>query len=309
MARRELGPAALRVAQAVAAVIPSGPVVVGVSGGADSLALALGARWAAARSGTDLLAVTVDHGLQPGSDEVAQRVIAQLAARDIRGVVRTVEVSDAGGGLEADARDARLAALSATGHPVLLGHTMDDQAEQVLLGIFRGSGTRSLAGMSPRRDLFLRPLLDIRRTTTEQACREWGIDAWEDPHNAEVRFTRVRARRHLAELNDALGRDLSPMLARTAELARIDADHLDALAEPHVPATPELGVAEVAELAPALRLRVLRAWLRRHGLAVEMVHILAVDRLLTGWRGQGPIELPGGRVLRRGAHLRCEPMA
>lgn len=306
MARRELGPAALAVAQAVAEVLPAGPVVVGVSGGADSLALALGARWAASRAATEVRAVVVDHGLQPGSGDVAHRVIAQLAGHGIPGEVRVVEVPDTGAGLEADARDARLAVLSAPGHPVLLGHTMEDQAEQVLLGIFRGSGTRSLAGISPRRDLFLRPLLGIRRAVTEQACREWGLDVWEDPHNADARFTRVRARHHLGALNDALGRDLVPMLARTAELARIDADYLDALAAPHVPTGDVLPVADVAALASALRMRVLREWLRRQGGRVEMVHVVAVDQLLTHWRGQGPIDVPGTRVTRRGGYLHCD---
>lgn len=303
MARRELGPAALQVAQAVGEILPAGPVVVGVSGGPDSMALAMGAQWAAGRRDARVRALVVDHGLQAGSADVAARVVNDLRSRGLDAEVRRVEVPETGQGLEADARDARLAALGESGDPVLLGHTMDDQAEQVLLGLLRGSGTRSLAGMPLRRGLFLRPLLGVRAEVTRQACREWRIEPWLDPHNQDHRFARVRARDHLADLSEALGRDLAPMLARTADLARMDADHLDHLAEPHVPEGESLDVAGVSALPDALRLRVVREWLRRRGLPVEMVHILAVDQLLTAWRGQGPIAVPGAQVHRRDGAL------
>lgn len=303
MARRELGPAALQVAQAVADALPSGPVVVGVSGGADSLALALGAVWAAPRRQSRVHAIVVDHGLQAGSAAVAEHVQRQLTDRGLACEIRTVTVENTGQGPEADARDARLAALREPGHPVLLGHTLDDQAEQVLLGLLRGSGTRSLAGMPARREQFLRPLLGLRRQVTAQACREWRIEPWQDPHNADERYTRVRARRQLGQLSAALGRDLAPILARTADLARIDADYLDELAEPHVPDGHSISAPELAALPDALRLRVVREWLRRGGLPIEMVHILAVDALITGWRGQGPVAVPGARVARRGDSL------
>ncbi|GAB3816460.1 tRNA lysidine(34) synthetase TilS [Tessaracoccus terricola] len=309
MARRELGPAALEVAQAVAALLPTGEVVVGVSGGADSLALALGAQWAAARSGTVVRCIVVDHGLQDGSDAVARRVVEQLDARGIHAEVRRVAVDlESGDGLESAARDARLETLAAEGVPVLLGHTLDDQAESVLLGLLRGSGVRSLAGMAQVRAPFLRPLLGIRRTTTQQACGEWGIEYWSDPHNTDERFARVRVRNHVGGLSEALGRDVAPALARSATLARIDADYLDGLAlgiGVKALSGRDLRADVVADLPDAIRLRVIRDWLAAHGVEpLAMVHLQAVDALVAAWRGQGPVDLPGARVLRTDGTLR-----
>ncbi|MDO5094152.1 MAG: tRNA lysidine(34) synthetase TilS [Propionibacteriaceae bacterium] len=304
MARRELGPAALRVARAVALRLPAGPVLVGVSGGADSLALALGAAWAAPRSGAQVRCVVVDHGLQPGSAEVADGVAATLRERGLRAEVRRVTVTD-GGGLEAAAREARLAALTRDGHPVLLGHTLDDQAETVLLGLLRGSGLRSLAGMAPVRGLLRRPLLGLRRADTEAACRDWGVDWWRDPMNQDPRFARVRARAALALLDDQLGRDLAVALARTARLAAADADYLDSLAvaaRAQLADGDALDVAGLTDLPEALRGRVLLAWLRELG-AAEQVHVDAVTALVDVWHGQGPVAVPGGSVRRIAGQL------
>lgn len=308
MARRELGPASLVVARAVADMLPSGPVTLGCSGGADSLALALGARWAATRRGSDVKCVVVDHGLQEGSDVVAGRVVDLLIREGMSAESRRVHVAgDAPGGLEAAARVARLDALASDGVPVLLGHTLDDQAESVLLGLLRGSGTRSLAGMASVRGPFLRPLLGVRRATTVAACQQWGVEAWEDPHNIDPRFRRVRTRQHLGALSEALGQDVGPALARTAALARVDAEFLDDLAADAlamVDPTADLTVERVRTLPDALRLRVLRDWLMSRGAPhVEMVHVLAVDALITSWSGQGPVDVPGGRVARHGATL------
>lgn len=310
MARRELGPASLAVAQAVAAVLPQGPVTVGCSGGADSLALALGARWAAPRCGAEVHCVVIDHGLQTGSKEVARRVVDLLADEGIPAESRRVSIAaDASGGPEAAARDARLESLARGGSPVLLGHTLDDQAESVLLGLLRGSGTRSLAGMARTRGPFIRPLLELRRTTTVAACQEWGVSPWQDPHNDEDRFRRVRARRHLGDLATALGRDVAPALARSARLARMDADLLDQLATEAAAGLDmdgDLPVAAVRDLPDALRLRLVRDWLAPQASPVfSMAHVMAVDALITDWRGQGAVDLPGCRVHRHGAILRC----
>jgi tRNA(ile)-lysidine synthase len=305
VARRELGPAALRVGQAVAELLPSGPVVVGVSGGADSMALALGAVWASPRTRSEVLCVVVDHGLQAGSVEVAQRTVDALMSRGIAAEVRRVEVGR-DGGIEAAARRARLAALSRDGHPVLLGHTLDDQAETVLLGLLRGSGIRSLAGMAPRRGLFLRPLLGIRRAETEAACRDWDIEWWSDPMNSDPRFARVRARSVLALLGSELGRDVAVGLARTADLARSDADLLDELAElafDRARRDAALDVAALAGQPDAIRGRVLLRWLRSHGSEATQVHVAAVDDLVLAWRGQGPVAVPGGAVRRVAGRL------
>ena len=299
MARRELPPAALTVAAAVAAALPD-DAIVGCSGGADSLALALGAAWAARRSGTRVEAVVIDHGLQPGSADVADGVVARLAAAGVTARAHRVEVRPGAEGLEAAARAARLAALAEPGRPVLLGHTLDDQAETVLLGLLRGSGTRSLAGMAAVRGRFHRPLLGLRRADTEAACRAWGVEWWEDPMNDDPAFARVRARRALATLAAELGRDVAPALARTARLARADADLLDALAADAARPTPagRLRVDDVGGLADAVRWRVLRSWLRAAGLEPSFEGLLAVDALVVSWRGQGPTSLPGGSVAR-----------
>ncbi|MDO5736032.1 MAG: tRNA lysidine(34) synthetase TilS [Propionibacteriaceae bacterium] len=308
MARRELGPASLAVAHAVASVLPSAPVVIGCSGGADSLALALGARWAGTRCGAEVRVIVIDHGLQDGSDEVARRVVELLTREGMTAESRRVRIdADAPGGTEAAAREVRLAALASDGFPVLLGHTLDDQAESVLLGLLRGSGTRSLAGMAGERGPFIRPLLGVRRAATVQACAEWDVEPWEDPHNTDDRFRRVRARGHLEELSGAMGADVAPALARTASLARMDADLLDQLAVRACAGhdlTRELPVEAVAGLPDALRLRVLRDWLLAHGAPnVAMVHVMALDLLLRDWRGQGAVGVPGGRVERRGSAL------
>jgi tRNA(Ile)-lysidine synthase len=180
----------------------------------------------------------------------------------------------------------------------------------VLLGLARGSGTRSLAGMPARRGLLRRPLLDVPRADTEQACRALGLRPWSDPHNAAPRFARARARAALPVLEDALGPGLVAALARTAALARADADALDEIAErAHLALDPHAGrgahdldVGGLADLAPAVRGRVLRRALVAAGCpagSLGAAHLRSVDALVTSWRGQGTVALPGGVRARR----------
>lgn len=303
MARRELAPAALRVARAVAELLPDGDVVVGCSGGADSTALAMGAQWAVRRTGGSVRALVVDHGLQADSARVAGQAVARLRQAGVEAVSVPVSVEPAGEGIEAAARTARLAALAASGLPVLLGHTMDDQAESVLLGLVRGSGARSLAGMAAVRGQFIRPLLGLRRCDTVGACRAWGVRWWDDPMNDDTSYARVRARALLAELHAGLGRDLAPALARTAVLARADADLLEALAVELSGANDPSDCRWLAAQPDALRWRVLHRWLTDWGAAVGQRHVFAVDALVTRWHGQGPVPVPGGEVRRVEGHL------
>ena len=154
----------------------------------------------------------------------------------------------ADGGPEAAARTARYAALQseAAGRQatIWLGHTLDDQAESVLLGLARGSGPRSLAGMAARTGRLVRPLLGLRRSVTEQACAELDLDPWRDPHNDDPRFARVRVRRTvLPTLEAELGPGVAEALARTAALVRDDADLLDGLAAEADPGTDALDAA------------------------------------------------------------------
>ncbi len=219
-------------------------------------------------------------------------------------------VRAAGEGPEAAARTARYDALQAAAAElgagrVLLGHTRDDQAEQVLLGLARGSGARSLAGMPRRRGVFARPLLDLPRVTTAQACAVTGLDPWQDPHNADPAYRRVRARRLLGELERELGPGVVPALARSADLLREDADLIDGLA---VEARRTLGAgapdaAALAALPRAVRARVWRLLAVEAGApagALFAVHVDALDALVgPRWRGQGPVDLPGGLQGRR----------
>lgn len=264
---------------------------VAVSGGPDSLALT-----AAAAALLPTTALIVDHGLQAGSDLVAHatRTMAlRLGCVDAR--ILAVRVGDAGGP-EAAARAARYTALDSArgGVPVLLGHTLDDQAETVLLGLSRGSGARSLAGMRVCDPPWFRPLLGIRRSVTVAACAELGLTPWDDPHNSDGRYTRVRLRRDvLPLLEEVLGGGVAEALARTAAALREDTDLLDGMAAEHLKDALDgggLDVCAVRSLPGPLRRRVVRGWLLAGGaVGLTDTQIRAVDTLLTDWRGQGGV--------------------
>lgn len=313
MARRALGPASLAVVQAVDRLGPA-PFLVACSGGPDSLALAAAATVVAVRREVGVRAVVVDHGLQRGSDQVAVDVVAQLHEKlAIPAQVVTVQVGRAGAGPEADARHARYQALSQAADPaeqILLGHTLDDQAETVLLGLARGSGIRSLAGMPAQRGRFVRPLLGLRRSLTAEACREFGLKPWLDPHNADPRFARVRVRTAaLPTLEQELGPGITEALARSAALARADADYLDDVATTAAAglAGPGLEADAVAKLPGPIATRVLQAWLRDSGADdLTAAHVQAVWALVADWHGQVGVDLPGVRVSRVNGRLRAD---
>jgi tRNA(Ile)-lysidine synthase len=282
----------------------AGPVLVACSGGADSVALAAALAFEGPRAAREVGAVIVDHGLQPGSAEQAQDTAELLRSLRLAPVlVVRVTVGDAGGP-EGAARDARSAALRAaatdSGGVVALGHTLDDQAETVLLGLARGSGPRSVAGMVEHRAPFWRPLLGVRRETTRAACAAQRLPVWDDPWNTDPAYTRVRLRGEvLPLLDEVLGGGVAPALARTAALLREDLEALDALAAAELAtllgADGGLPVGRLAGLPAAVRRRVLRSWLLRAGVPdLQGVHLAAVDALLTRWRGQGRADLPGG---------------
>jgi len=297
-------------------------VVVACSGGADSLALLAATVFEARKLAVPVIGATVDHGLQPGSADRAGAVVDQMQRLGAADTVSVqVSVAPTGQGIEAAAREARYAALSKVAadrgsHLVLLGHTRDDQAETVLLGLTRGSGGRSLAGMPRSLDgLFHRPLLDLTRAETEAACRAEGISFWTDPHNSDPRFTRSRIRhRVLPVLEAELGPGVAAALARTAEMVRADVEALDRLAErwydEHRGQSGHDGVAlDVAELAgldEAIRHRVLRLAALEAGCPsgeLFRVHVLAAGELVTGYRGQTRIELPGPVHATRAGNL------
>jgi tRNA(Ile)-lysidine synthase len=305
-------------------------VLVGLSGGADSLALAAATAFEAPRAGLRAGAVIVDHRLQEGSADVAAHAAGQARELGLDPVmVRTVTVTPSGGaartgtatgagdGPEAAARIARYSALDGalveTGaRAVLLGHTLDDQAETVLLGLARGSGAASLQGMSERTGAYWRPLLGIRRAQTRQFCADSNLAPWDDPHNVDLRYSRVRVRRNvLPVLESELGPGVAEALARTAEQLREDSQALDELVLEFIeeicePAEGGIAVSVGALEAnpPALRQRVIRFVVASEfGVSLERVHTLAATRLVTDWHGQKALDLPGVRVERQGGFL------
>ena len=313
----ELSPSSPRDAPAASASAPL--VLVALSGGPDSLALAAATAFEAPRAGLRAGAVIVDHGLQAGSAEVAAAAAAQARELGLDPVlVRRVEVTGEGGP-EAAARTARYAALEAAAAEtdaslVLLGHTLDDQAETVLLGLARGSGAASLAGMPARTRRFARPLLGIRRETTRQACADAGLTPWDDPHNVDRGYARVRVReRVLPVLEAELGPGIAEALARTAEQLREDdeafSEQIDEFIE-EICEPSEAGIAvSVGALTAnpaALRQRIIRhVVLSEFGVSLSRAQTIEVARLVTDWHGQGPIDLPAGiRVTRH--HGRVE---
>jgi tRNA(Ile)-lysidine synthase len=291
-------------------------VLVACSGGADSLALAAAAAFEARSAPWQPGLVTVDHGIQPGSAEQAERVRRWAVSAELDPVEVCRVAVGTTGGPEAAARTARYAALDSMADryaaaAVLLGHTLDDQAETVLLALARGSGARSLSGMAPVRGRYRRPLLGLGRAITVGACAAEGLIPWQDPHNADGGYTRVRVRAVLRSLEQAAP-GATAGLARSAELLRADADALDEFAELARPAVTSrdggLECAALADLAPALRSRILRAAAIAAGAsagALTRAHVQAVDALVVGWAGQGPVSLPGGvQAWRRSGLLR-----
>lgn len=314
-------------------------VLVGLSGGPDSLALAAATAFEAPRAKVRAGAIIVDHGLQEASADVAARAADQATRLGLDPVIVTRVQVGTDGGPEAAAREARYhayaAAIEQTGATaVLLGHTLDDQAETVLLGLARGSGAGSLQGMAPvvraeirnpalpsaleppnsgphQHHLLVRPLLGIRRSTTEAFCADSGLEPWTDPHNADPAFTRVRVRDTvLPMLEEELGPGIALALARTAEQLREDESALDQFAEEliedlaeHAEAGISLSVSGLLANPAALRQRIIRlAVSAEFGVPISRSQTLEVARLVTDWHGQGPVHLPGIRVKRHG-HL------
>lgn len=320
--RPGLDPAVAEIRRAVRAALATvtGPVLVGLSGGADSLALAAAVAFEAPKAGLAASAAVIDHGLQDASDVVAARAAA--AAEGLGLAVRVIRVQvGTDGGPEAAAREARRAALltaarAARAEAVMLAHTLDDQAETVLIGLARGSGAASLAGMSPDRIeegvRILRPLLEVRRTTTRAACVAEGLPPWDDPQNLDRRFLRVRVRQDVMPVLEAeLGPGVAEALARTSDQLREDAaafaDMIDETVEDiveHAEAGIAVSVPALAANPPALRHRLIRHVVAgEFGQSLTRAQTLEVARLVTHWHGQGPLDLPGCRARRDGARL------
>ena len=284
--------------------------LVAVSGGADSLALACALIKEAPELAITLIAVTVDHQLQSGSNEQAKQVQTQLKVMGYQEVIiEKVSVFEKSG-LEADARTARYTALDSIAHAygatqIFLGHTRDDQAETVLLGLARGSGTRSLSGMATVNGKYARPFLQLTRAQTVAACQEADLQPWSDPHNLNEKFSRVRVRNKVMPvMEEEIGPGIAAALARSAAILRDDADALDEMAQAVISRVDlsDLDCAALAELPRAIRSRILRAAIYAAGApsgSLSADHLAAVEALITSWHGQGEVSLPGGVKVAR----------
>ncbi len=284
--------------------------LVAVSGGADSLALAYALIKESESLALRAIAVTIDHQLQNQSAAVAEKTADQLRRFGYQEVLIEKVVVSTESGVEAGARDARYQALSTLAEKfnstkVFLGHTRDDQAETVLLGLARGSGTRSLSGMAIENGIYLRPLLAITREQTERACKEIEVEYWNDPHNSNTDFSRVKVRQEVLPLMEQeLGPGIAAALARSASLLRDDADALDAIAQREISRLnlTDLDATVLVVLPRAIRTRILRAAIYAAGApsgSISADHVGAIEALVTSWHGQGAVSLPGGVKVER----------
>ncbi len=270
-------------------------VEVGVSGGADSTALLV----LAVAAGCEVTAVHVDHGLRPGSPAEAELVAA--TAHRFRAKFRAACATVAPGpNLEARARAARYEAL---GPHALVGHTLDDRAETILLNLLRGSGAAGMAALRPPDPR--RPLLALRRRETRSVCAELRVGVIEDPSNHDPSFRRNRVRHELLPLlDDIADRDVAPLLVRTGDLVAQDEQVLAALADRVDPTDAEA----VAGAPPSIAARALRSWLAdaHDGYSPSAAE---VERVLEVARGETvATQLAGGsRVARHARRLRLEP--
>ena len=279
--------------------------LVAVSGGADSLALAAALIIESKELALIPIAVTIDHQLQENSKQQAEKVIKQLKELGYGQVISKEVVVSLESGLESGARDARYTALmecvaETKAVKVFLGHTRDDQAETVLLGLARGSGARSLSGMAAENGMYVRPFLSITRAETEAACHQWKLDFWNDPHNTNTDFTRVKVRREVIPyLEENLDPGISRALVRTASLLRDDADALDQWAARE---GGDLDCQRLAELPKAIRTRIIRTAALAAGATAGQLtfeQVGAIDALICAWKGQGAVSLPGGVKVER----------
>ena len=285
-------------------------VLVAVSGGADSLALAAALVPECNNLLVNLIGVTIDHQLQNKSSEQAAKVFSQLAQLGISEVEIVKVDVDLVDGIEASARRARYSALDEVAEKlnaklIFLGHTLNDQAEGVLLGLARGSGARSLSGMAKLNGKYARPLLGISRAQTLAACAENNLTPWVDPHNSDSQFARVRVRTvALPKLEESIGPGITEALARSADLLRDDADALDALANDFAVGhnLADLEISALAALSKAVRTRVIRLAIYAAGAptgSISADHVASVEALITSWHGQGACSLPGGVKVER----------
>lgn len=290
--------------------IANDTVLVGFSGGADSLALLAAVAFEAKKFSIEPIAVIIDHGLQESSKSVALNAKLTAESLGVKAIIRKVSVGTEGG-LENAAREARYQAFSEVKEELnasylLLGHNLNDQAESVLLGLMRGSGPRSIAGMQEVTDWILRPFLTISGEQLRQACEDQGLEFWDDPHNDDPRFARVEIRKILNELEASGSAGVIESLARTAEQMQEAEAIIQPLIEGLVSEIEDKSSVEIEfleKLDTAYRRRVIHRLAVLNSAELARVHVLEIEKLVTNWHGQKPLNLPGITVSRVGTHL------
>ena len=316
--RKRLSPAQGAIRHAVRQALvthtkPGQKLLIAVSGGADSLALASATLFESKKLKLAVATVSIDHGLQKNSSKVTEQTLEKLQQIGfVECWSKKVKVGSKGGP-EAAARDARYQALESIRAEsdsdfIVLGHTANDQAETVLLGLTRGSGSRSLSGMSVKTGKLLRPLLSIERSTTVQFCKDERISAWQDPQNKDLKFLRVRIRKVILPfLEKQLGSAVFNNLIRTGSQLQEDDQYLSDVANrafKKIAKTSSqvvtLGHAELLKLPEAIRNRVIKSAIDYFAVDSSRTHVLAVADLVLNWHGQKPLALPGVRVERKG---------
>ena len=283
-------------------------VLVGCSGGADSLALVWTTLVVGKRLELKVGAIIVDHQLIPESNDVALNAKKQCEELGIQEVIiKKVNVEHNHEGLEAAARIARYEAFENVLHEtnaqaILLAHTQDDQAETVLMRLTRGSGAKSLSGMAQVSGKYLRPFLHLRKKLVHDSLDLIGLKAWQDPANTDNQFLRVKVRHELMpKIVEVLGESAISSLDKTSQLLRLDNQALEELAQQFFESqkdvkTKGLEISELEKLPEAIRTRVLRIFAIASGVhpgPFSFEHIEAIDALVKNWHGQGNVDLPG----------------
>lgn len=282
---------------------PADLILVGCSGGADSIALAWSASVVCKRLNLNLGVVIVDHQLIAESNQVAENTKKQCAEFGINQIiVKKIKVVLENEGLEAAARKARYKAFEevikdTNAKALMLAHTQDDQAETMLMRLTRGSGAKSLSAMSEVSGKYLRPFLHVRKFEIKDALEKEDIKYWNDPANSNSDFLRVKVRNELIpKLIEVLGDSVVEALDRTSMLLKNDNDILDQIALDHYQENRQLLISKLEDLPSAIRTRVIKLAALDAGVnpgPFSFEHIEAIDALVTNWHGQSHIDLPG----------------
>jgi len=283
---------------------PADTLLIACSGGADSLALAWASKVVAKRLDLNVIAVIIDHQLFNESFQVALNAKEQCENFGIEKVIiKKIEVKENKEGLESAARSARYEAfeqlmIELNAKAALLAHTQDDQAETMLMRLTRGSGAKSLSAMKEVSGKYLRPFLHIRKKELVEALQKEGITFWQDPANTDYRFLRAKVRNELMpKLIEVLGESVIESLDRTSDLLKEDNEALESIAfKNYRDLNKELNVEELIKFPAAIRKRIIKIAALESGVIpgpFTFEHIEAIDALVTKWRGQGNVDLPG----------------